>query len=243
MNLPIIECNHLTFSYGDEPVLDGVTLTVQAGDFASIVGPNGGGKTTLLKLILGLLKPDRGEIRVFGHPPQEVSQRIGYVPQHIQYDPLFPISVKEVVLTARIGNQVMGRYTRADHEAAEAAIEEMALEDSASSLFSSLSGGQRQRVLIARALCSHPELLLMDEPTANIDKVVQKKLFDILLDLNKRMTILLISHDLGFVSSFVNTVICVNRTVHIHPTQSVTGEIIQDLYEREVQIIHHGHTI
>jgi zinc transport system ATP-binding protein len=223
-------------------VLETVNLDIPPGSFTSLVGPNGGGKTTLFKIILGLLKPNEGSIQVLGEAPGKASQRIGYVPQHINYDRLFPISVLQVVLMGRI-TRIGRRYSQEDRRIACEALEEMDLGRYALLPFSSLSGGQQQRVLIARALCSQPEMLLMDEPTANIDKVVENKLFDILKLLNKRMTILIISHDLGFVSSFVDQVICVNRTVAEHPTTSITGEVIQNLYDSDVHIVRHDHVL
>ena len=242
MNIePVISLQNVSFAYEQDAVLQNVNLELFPKEFVSIVGPNGGGKTTLFKLILGLLQPNQGDIKVFGETPARASHRIGYVPQHIQYDTLFPISVQDVVLMGRMRGQKSNRPSKEDKEAANGAIHEMTLEKHTHALFSSLSGGQRQRVLIARALCSHPDILLMDEPTANIDKVVEKKLNEILQELNKRMTILLISHDLGFVSSFVDTVVCVNRTVEKHPTSAITGGLIQTMYESDVQMVRHGH--
>lgn len=240
---PIISFENVTFSYNRHPVFSHATFLLQEGTFATIVGPNGSGKTTLLKLILGLLEPDRGTIHVFQKSPQESSPQIGYVPQHIQYDTLFPISVMDVVLMGRIGPRGKTRYSVEDKEAARAALEEMELLPEAHSLFSSLSGGQRQRALIARALCTQPKLLLMDEPTANVDMVVERKLLSTLKALNQRMTILLISHDLGFVSQYVDSVICVHSTIKVHPTSEITGEVIKELYGADVQMVRHDHHV
>lgn len=238
----VITVEKVSFSYNDLPVLEDVTLTVQERDFISIVGPNAGGKTTLLKLILGLLKPTSGTIRVFGQPPGKVRSRIGYMPQHASLDPLFPVSVLDVVLMGRLGNgKDLGFYRRADKEAAADALRSVELYEIRNCSFSDLSGGQRQRVLIARALVSDPELLLLDEPTANVDAVVETELYEILNKLNEKMTVALVTHDLGFVSRYVKSVACVNRRVVVHPTSEITGEMINEIYGCDVHMVRHDH--
>ncbi len=229
------------FSYGREPILENVNIEVQKGDFASIVGPNGGGKTTLLKLLLGRLRPDRGKVEVFGVEPEKSRLRIGYMPQHDRLDSQFPVTVMDVVLMGRLGTGLGGRYSRADRQAAETALDEIQLSHISKRHFSELSGGQRQRVLIARALCCEPELLLLDEPTANIDPEVEEALFEILQRLNGRMTILIVSHDIGFVSQKVKSVICVNRCVVVHPTSEINGTVIKDIYGGDICMIRHDH--
>lgn len=238
----VITVEKVSFSYNDLPVLEDVTLTVHERDFISIVGPNAGGKTTLLKLILGLLKPTSGTIRVFGQPPGKVRSRIGYMPQHASLDPLFPVSVLDVVLMGRLGNgKDLGFYRRADKEAAADALRNVELYEIRNCSFSDLSGGQRQRVLIARALVSDPELLLLDEPTANVDAVVETELYEILNKLNEKMTVALVTHDLGFVSRYVKSVACVNRRVVVHPTSEITGEMINEIYGCDVHMVRHDH--
>ena len=238
----VITLEKVSFSYNDLPVLEEVTLTVHERDFISIVGPNAGGKTTLLKLILGLLKPTSGTIRVFGQPPGKVRSRIGYMPQHASLDPLFPVSVLDVVLMGRLGNgKDLGFYRRADKEAAADALRNVELYEIRNCSFSDLSGGQRQRVLIARALVSDPELLLLDEPTANVDAVVETELYEILNKLNEKMTVALVTHDLGFVSRYVKSVACVNRRVVVHPTSEITGEMINEIYGCDVHMVRHDH--
>jgi len=236
-----IEIRNVFFSYEKEVILENVNISIRKGDFAGIVGPNGGGKTTLLKLILGRLKPDRGEIKVFGNDPKKSYLRIGYMPQHAYLDMLFPVSVMDVVLMGRLGRRFGGRYSKKDRQAAETALEEMKIISMAERHFSELSGGQRQRTLIARALCSEPELLLLDEPTANVDPEVEETFFDILKNLNKRMTILIVSHDIGFVSQKVKSAICVNRCVVVHPTSEINGMMIKDIYGGDVCMIRHDH--
>ena len=238
---PDIEINNLTFSYDTVPVLEDVNLKVKHGEFATIVGPNGGGKTTLLRLLLGILKPVQGKIAVLGSTPEKARLRVGYMPQHADLDPQFPVTVMDVVLLGRLGRRFGGRYTKEDRQLALKALEEVQLESMVRTAFSTLSGGQKQRALIARALCCNPEMLLLDEPTANIDPEVEENLLTILQELNQRMTILLVSHDMGFVSRVVKSVICVNRRVLIHPTSRVDGTLIKDVYGDDYCMVRHDH--
>ncbi|HPF71836.1 MAG TPA: ATP-binding cassette domain-containing protein [Candidatus Krumholzibacteria bacterium] len=232
----------LDFSYGPDPVLRGVSLAIPEGDFVSVVGPNGSGKTTLLKLALGLLKPDRGEVAVFGQPAGRARRRVGYVPQHPRLDPMFPVSALDVALMGRLGRTPgPGPWRAADREAALAALAEVGLADLAPRHFAALSGGQKQRVLIARALAGGPDLLLLDEPTAGLDAHVEEGFYRLLQDLNRRLTIVMVSHDLGFVSAFVKSVVCVGRDVVVHPTSAVTGQVIADLYGSDVRLVRHDH--
>ena len=237
---PVIELEHVGFSYGSQPVLEDVTLTVRERDFLCIVGPNAGGKTTLLKLVLGLLRPSGGTVRVFGGPPARSRSRIGYMPQHASLDPLFPVTVQDVVLMGRLtGSSPFGPYRRRDREEALHALDMLRLADVRRRSFADLSGGQRQRVLIARALVSSPDLLLLDEPTANVDAVLECELFELLNRLNERMTIALVTHDLGFVSRYVKRVVCVNRRVAVHRTSEITGEMIHEIYGSDVCMVRH----
>ncbi len=238
---PDIEINNLTFSYDTVPVLEDVNLKVKHGEFATIVGPNGGGKTTLLRLLLGILKPVQGKIAVLGSTPEKARLRVGYMPQHADLDPQFPVTVMDVVMLGRLGRRFGGRYSKEDRQLALKALEEVQLESMARSPFSTLSGGQKQRALIARALCCNPEMLLLDEPTANVDPEMEENLLTILQELNQRMTILLVSHDMGFVSRVVKSVICVNRRVLIHPTSRVDGTLIKDVYGDDYCMVRHDH--
>jgi zinc transport system ATP-binding protein len=240
---PFLDISGLGFSYGGNPVLQGVNLTLEGLEFAAVVGPNGGGKTTLLKVILGLLTPASGQVRVFGLPPREARARIGYMPQYVQVDLSFPVTVLDVVLMGRLGRGggIWGAYGRRDRQAALQALERVGLPGLANRPFRALSGGQRQRTLIARALAGEPELLLLDEPTASVDVVGEREVFDLLADLNRCIPILVVSHDLGFVSPYVGQVVCVNRKVVTHPTSEVTGEVISEIYGREVRMVRHDH--
>ncbi len=232
----------VSFGYDAHPVLTDVTLTIDDGDFVSVVGPNGGGKTTLIKLMLGLLRPQTGTIQVLGGVPEKARTRVGYVPQYFQFDTRFPVRVIDVVLMGRLDRHPLwGHYRRIDREAAFDALAHVGLHDKRDDPFNSLSGGQRQRALIARALASQPKLFFLDEPTSNVDPAVQDELYALLCDLNKRLTILVVSHDIGFVSSFVKRVVCVNRTVQVHPTAELTGHTIAELYGSDMTLVRHDH--
>jgi len=242
MEHPAIELRDLSYSYDGRPVIEGANLTVGCGEFVTVVGPNGGGKTTLLKLVLGLLRPDSGSVRIFGCRPEESKPRMGYVPQRSDIDASFPATVLDVVLMGRLGStRRFGMYTRGDVDAAMAALADVELAELSRRPFSKLSGGQRQRTLVARALVSQPDILLLDEPTANLDIAMEQELYEILLRLKTRLTLLLVSHDLAFVSGFTDTVACVNRTVVVHTTSEVTPELINALYGRDVRFVRHDH--
>ena len=239
----ILEIRDLDFAYEPgTPILTGVNLTLRAGESGCIVGPNGGGKSTLLKLILGLLQPTAGKIRLFGVDPSQSRLRVGYMPQYHLLDSAFPITVLEVVLMGRLRGAFKLRYTRADREAARAPLAELGIADLAKHSFAALSGGQRQRVLIARALACEPELLLLDEPTANIDPGAGERFYATLEELRQRMTVLTVSHDLGFVNREIDRVICVNRTVSIHRAADFNAEAADEVYHHHVNLIRHDHS-
>lgn len=240
---PVIEVNNVTFTYTREPVIKNVTLSVSEGEFLGVVGPNAGGKSTLIKLILGLLEPDRGTIKVFGKSPDEARSKIGYVPQYPTFSRRdFPINVRETVLMGRLGlTNWYGSYSRDDNNIAKEAMTAVEILDIAERPIGSLSGGQLQRVLIARALACKPEILILDEPTANIDVRVEEDIFGLLKQYNKNMTIIVISHDIGFISGYVNRVACINQTLICHTTDEISGKTIEELYGAPVKMIHHVH--
>jgi len=231
----------VNFSYNGERILQDVNLAITSGEFIGIIGPNGGGKTTLLRLILGLLTPQSGSIRVFGQPPAKSCRRIGYVPQHIQFDQRFPATVFDIVQMGQVGKNGWGYISKQERRLVEEALESVDLAPLQKKRFSDLSGGQRQRVLIARSLASRPELLLFDEPTANVDSSSGEQVYSILEELNKRMTILVVSHDIAFVNRQITSVVCVNHQVAVHPTSNLDGTNIIDLYGHDISLVRHDH--
>jgi zinc transport system ATP-binding protein len=238
---PVISFNEVSFGYDQNSVLENVNFSLFEGESVSIVGPNGGGKTTLIKLILGLLQPQAGSISVLGSTPLESHQRIGYMPQSPHFDQNFPIQVLDIVLMGRLGKRASPFFNHADRQAALQALDETGLADLAARPFASLSGGQRQRVLISRALACEPELLLLDEPTAHVDPAMEEQVNATLAQLAERLTVITVTHELGFVSRRVDRVLCVNRTVKLHPTSEITGEIIQEIYGSDLRIVRHDH--
>lgn len=238
---PVVCFEGVSFSYGRQLIVEDADFDIYKGESVCVVGPNGGGKSTLLKLMLGLITPEQGHVRLFGESPQQGRSRVGYVPQQIEFDPLFPVSALDVALMGRLQGGRPGFASRADHAAAQEALEKMGLADQAKQAFASLSGGQRQAVLIARALAAQAELLLLDEPTAHVDVAAEERLMTSLKALGSELTIITVSHDLAFVSRSVPKVICVNRCVHVHPTIELTEARIRELYGHEVRMVQHAH--
>jgi zinc transport system ATP-binding protein len=236
----VVEIDQVGFAYDGDLVLEDVTLTVREGDFLGVVGPNGSGKTTLLKIILGLIHPLRGKVRVFGRPPDQARHLVGYVPQHADLDSSFPINVTDVILIGRLGKASrLGRYKKIDRQTAEEAMQEVEIYDLRNRRFGTLSGGQKQRVLMARALVGEPDLLLLDEPTTSVDGRVEQDIYELLKRLNEKVTIILVSHDLGFISSYVKHVACVNRRLVCNPTNEITGDVIEACYSGPVHMLKH----
>jgi zinc transport system ATP-binding protein len=207
----VLQFNQVYFSYDKVPVLESASFHIHDGEFVALVGPNGAGKTTVLKLVLGLATANSGSVNLFGLPPKMGRDRIGYVPQHAQYDPTFPITVEEVVRMGRI-KPFMQRYTEEDRAAVNQALANMELSDLAKRPYNALSGGQRRRVLVARALSANPDMLVLDEPTSNMDAESERRLFSALGTLKGKTTILIVTHDTGFVSSLTDRVLCVGST-------------------------------
>jgi zinc transport system ATP-binding protein len=244
--MSIIEINDCDFSFEKEAVLKDVNLSVPHGDFVAIIGPNGGGKTTLLKLILGLLTPTKGHILVDGKPPQKAASSIGYVPQNTYINRSFPITALDVVLMGMLNSKRESNFSKGDKTEALRALERMEMLDYADRKIGTLSGGQRQRVFIARALVSGPKLLLLDEPTASIDAKGQADFYRLLKELNTDITILLVSHDLLLISNYVKSVACVNKQLYYHNHAEITGEMLENMYTGStgeacpVELIAHG---
>ncbi|MFA6119571.1 MAG: ABC transporter ATP-binding protein [Parachlamydiales bacterium] len=230
----ILEIEKVSFCYKVKPILKDVNLSVEEGDFLGIIGPNGGGKTTLLKLIIGIYAPHTGRIRVFGKEPREVREKFGYVPQAYNIDKQFPITVLEFVLLGMLTKSHFGFFKKDQKEKAIQILEKMGLKNFVHSPFGSLSGGETQKALIARALISDPEILILDEPTANIDPESEKTIFDILTEINKTTTILMVSHDLQTIISRVKKVITVQCSVNTLLPSEVCEHFALGLYHSPI---------
>jgi len=242
-----IECRHLSFGYNGQKVLEDVTLNIAQGDFVAVLGPNGGGKTTLLKLILGLLTPTRGSLIVLGRSPVKAAHLVGYVPQVDNANPGFPISVLDVVMMGLLMPGIRPhRPTGQERRNTQEAMDRMNVRHLAGRRIVDLSGGERRRVYIARALVSRPRMLLLDEPTAGIDPRGQNQLYGLLEELNADTTIIMVSHDLMAISTHVKSVACVNRRLHYHDDAELTPEMLDTMYPSNrdavcpVELVAHG---
>jgi zinc transport system ATP-binding protein len=242
VNSPVIELEKVSCVLSGRPVLDEVDLKVREGDLYAVIGPNGGGKTTLLRVILGLLPASSGTVRVFGESPQEARSRIGYVPQYRTFDFHYPVTVEEMVLSGRLGHVhgLIKRFSREDHEAAHKALEQTGILHLSRRQISDLSGGEQQRAIIARALVGNPDLLILDEPMVYVDIPTEVQLFDMLEGLLARMTILLVTHDIGAMSTHVTRVACLNGKIFTHDTQEISEDMLTAAYRCPVDLIAHG---
>lgn len=248
---PIIEIKNLSAGYDGRTVLHDVDLTVYERDFLGIIGPNGGGKTTLIKCILGLLKPTGGEIIYHtpdvpaGHP--QAAERksnqlsLGYLPQYSTIDRKFPISVEEVILSGlSIEKSLTSRFTPAQREKGKQIIARMGLEGLERRAIGQLSGGQLQRALLGRAIISDPSALILDEPSTYIDKRFEARLYELLAEINKECAIILVSHDIGTVLQQVKSIACVNETLDYHPDTGITTEWLEKNFNCPIELLGHG---
>ncbi|HLR15566.1 MAG TPA: metal ABC transporter ATP-binding protein [Bacillota bacterium] len=251
MGEPVVSVKHVNFSYGNKAILKDIQLDIQKGSFLGLVGPNGGGKTTLIQLILGLLPPDEGEIRILGQPIKHFKQwnRIGFVSQKANsFNKGFPATVFEVVamgLTSKIG---YFRFFKKHHkEKVIHALTQVNMEGFANQNIGNLSGGQQQRVFIARALVGDPELIILDEPTVGVDYKNVQRFYELLHTLNTKdnITLLLVTHDTGVMTKFATDVACLNQTLHFHGDSeaytSLSDEDLSDIYGHPVNVIVHDH--
>ncbi len=243
MREPILKLVDVDFSFGQRVVLEGINLELFQDDFVGLIGPNGGGKTILLKVILGLLKPSRGSVELFGQEPSVSRHQVGYVPQYAKFDPDYPIRVIDAVLMGRLAQwRLFRRYGTRDYEVARECLLKVELEGFDQRQVSQLSGGQLQRVLIARALAVEPRLLILDEPTASLDPQVGHSIYGLLDEIAKESAILMVSHDLGVISSHVKTIACLNRKLHYHNSKEIERETIEESYGCPIDMVVHRHT-
>jgi len=239
MNEEIVSLKNIEVYLNGSPVLEDINLSIKQNIILGIIGPNGGGKTTLLKVILGLIKPDKGEVRVFGMSPEEGRRFIGYLPQYTFFDLNFPISVFDVVLMGRYGG-VFKNYSEEDRKAATNALKTVDMLEFRDRQIGRLSGGQLQRVFIARALAREPRLLLLDEPTASIDPEMQKSFYELLSELKEKMAIVLVTHDIGVVSVYVDEMACLNRRLFYHGSKEIALRELEKVYQCPIELIAHG---
>lgn len=236
-----VEIKNVFVRHEESIILEDVSLTLPQGEFLGIIGPNGGGKTTLLKVILGLITPDSGSVEIFGSSISQNHHLVSYVPQYSLFDLDYPISVFNVVLTGRLNRKkLFGRYSKEDKEIVSHSLELVGLEKYKERLVGELSGGEKQRVLIARALAKRPRIMLLDEPTASIDAATGVNFYSILKNLNDDMTIILVSHDIGAVSQNVNKIACLNKNLVFHDSKELTHDMIEAAYHCPVDLIAHG---
>ena len=237
----VVELKDIWVSYGEVPALENVSLSVFEHDFLGIIGPNGGGKSTVLKVILGLVKPQHGSVSVLGRPPEQARSHIGYVSQRYLFDRDFPASVWDVVLMGRYSRAgILRRYDDRDRAEAGRVLAKVGMLEHRGKQIGRLSGGQQQRVFVARALVAEPELLLLDEPTASIDSTMQTEFYELLEGLKNSLTIVMVSHDIGAISVHVDKIACLNRQIYYHGSKEITPEILEATYQCPVQLIAHG---
>ncbi|MBI5728796.1 MAG: metal ABC transporter ATP-binding protein [Candidatus Magasanikbacteria bacterium] len=245
----IIEVQGVSFGYTNELALKNIDLNVHAGDYLGIIGPNGGGKTTLLKIMLGLLQPTEGSVKLFGQPMEKFKAwpRIGYVPQKaVQFDAAFPATVEEVVAMGRAARRgLLHPLTQMDREKITNALVQVDLAAERKRLIGDLSGGQQQRVFIARALAGEPEVIFLDEPTAGVDVKAQEQFYALLKKFNQTLglTLLLVSHDIDVVANEATELACINQALVYHgaPQAFVKGDYLNQLYGKETKFILHDH--
>jgi zinc transport system ATP-binding protein len=245
---PYVELEAVDVGYGDVRVLEHIDLTVESGDFLGIIGPNGSGKTTLLRVMLGLREPDRGAVRLFGHPPATFRQwgRLGYVPQRATLDPALPVTVSEVVATGLVASLgLFGRTGARERQRIDEVLAQVGMQAHADARIGPLSIGQQQRVLIARALVSKPELLILDEPTGGVDPEAQTSFYALLRHLNRErdVTLILVSHDIGVVAKEVTKLACLNRRLIFHgrPADFLSDAALTALYGPSMGLVSHRH--
>jgi zinc transport system ATP-binding protein len=238
----VIEIENLNVHYDNLCALSNINLKVKDKEFLAIMGPNGGGKSTLLKSLLGLKTPSYGDIKILGQKPNESSGYIGYVPQFSKFDKNFPIDVMDVILSGRLAKRkgFLHKYNREDKELALSIMKDLKIEHLKDRQISQLSGGQLQRVLIARALAVEPKILLLDEPTASLDGKSKTQIYSILKKLNKRISVIIVTHDIEAICSYVNSIACINKKLYYHGKSELNNTIVEQVYGCPIDLIAHG---
>jgi zinc transport system ATP-binding protein len=237
----LLEVRNITVAYGAINVLRNISLTLWKNDFLGMIGPNGGGKTTLLKAILSLLKPSQGEIIFYQDDKPVPALKIGYLPQINQIDKSFPISVSEVVTSGLMAEKKGWRtFSKEQRRRIDETINLMGMSEKAKHPVGVLSGGELQRVLLGRAIVSHPDVLILDEPNTFVDKFFESHLYKLLEELNENMAIILVSHDIGTILPFVKNIACVNETLHYHAGNMLTEEWLEQVYHCPIELVGHG---
>lgn len=236
----ILEIKNMSFSYMKRKVLDTINFSVKDRDFCAIIGPNGGGKTTLVKLIVGLLKPDTGSISLFGKKPRSNRKHVGYLSQYSEVDLNYPIGVLDIVLMSTLSKRIINFPTKKEKEKALSCLKQVGIEHLFDRHLSELSGGERQRVFLARVLMNEPKLLILDEPTSSVDFKGELNIYNLLKKLNESMAILIISHDITAVSSMIQKIACLNKTLVTHESSEITEEMLHDTYTCDIDLIAHG---
>jgi zinc transport system ATP-binding protein len=236
-----IEIKDVTAAYGAKTVLRNVTVNVYEGDFLGIIGPNGGGKTTLLKVVLGLLPAISGSVHFYKEGKEVSSIKIGYLPQMNQIDKKFPISVKEVIASGLVSEKRLFRsFGAGQQERINEVIRQMGLEELTARPIGELSGGQLQRVLLGRSIVSRPDVLILDEPSSYVDKRFESHFNHLLEEINRESAIILVSHDIGTVLSLVKNIACVNETLHYHAGVDISEDWLGEAYACPIDLIGHG---
>lgn len=239
MKQKIVEIRNVYAQLNSSPTLENISLTIEENDFLAVIGPNGAGKTTLLKIILGLVKPNRGEVKLFGENPKKTRKLVGYLPQNTFFDPNFPITVKEVVQMG-IYKGIAKKLSCEDKKAVSKALETLGIQHLRNRHIGELSGGELQKVFIARAIVRKPKLLLLDEPTISIDPETQRKLYQLLSKLREEMAIVIVTHDIGVIPSYVEKIACLNRKLFYHGPTEEALEKLEDVYQCPIELIAHG---
>lgn len=237
-----IEVSDVSVYYDNVCAIRDINLEISKNEFLAIIGPNGAGKSTLLKVILGLIRPENGEVKIFGNNIKKKEKLIGYVPQAVEFDRNFPISVLDVILMGRLrGNfTFFHRYSKEDAKKAVDIMDRLELTDLKGRQIGQLSSGQLQRVLIARALAVEPKIMLLDEPTASVDVNSRNKIYSILNDLKKEMTIVAVTHDMAAISTYFDSVACLNKALHYHGDKELEEAALKKVYGCPIELIAHG---